>query len=893
MRRGWWVVAVALAACGGMQGFPFDPAECPPPTLQQCTAPITACDLHFSAQTKTDVDAACSLLLYQGAKAVADASPKRSTRRTTLYGPAGVVGDDGGIGEAALLPDEGVRASGLSSFLLGPRLARAARLRYGADADPAVLTARSQLLLERAQWDADGEALTSCAEYVYEKFYEYAAFEDRVVLEGGFNEHRKVVDLAYTNAGGLAPRWAIGSRHLQGQPITQRDGVTPTGLAIPFEAPRPKNDFFRVPAPGASTRVIFKSVPKDANGNPTGEDRVNYLPGTGSVIIELKNLKRRALNWAGVEFDNQALAAVIDSGREKYVESFEWHRQMRERNQSVHPDVLDAFRLRREDFTSLLNRRERILERIATLTSRPADVPVAVGNRFESRWWLDPLWQPSAQQVDIAASTGVDVRLGNLPHPGSALTFVIATFATSNDAIRPQLRPAPMDQLASIQQVKAACAPGTNPVICLAYQLANVDQLIEAAIVSAQGVGCLDVSASAGPAPCDWHPKDFTVRLAGLADAARERAYRTCTENVDSWNLVKTRAFQLSTPDGGGVNYPAEDYTVSPTAFERYVTRFQQYLWVLVDVIEPLVDRETTGGKHRVRLHRTEGDSCSLGNDWFGAETGYSASFALDGVGSPDGGCAFATTVAGEFHVTAKVLTAPVPLVETSVNATDTRFRTLGKVLSYTWDVDEPLATNDVAVFREGDEASQTFFEDSKPFTIGPVVLSLHGSVSGAVGYTLTVEAGRRPGTSGGCSVNELGVWPRLKPYAQVDAQAAIALEALIARAGIRGRLVLVRVDVPVDGELSLGPLPTAPDVLAARFGLGARLDITLLSGTISAYAEVGVCPLCEDFEAPVVSWDGYRERLPLFDWNLEVPLADLDRVVKIMGVVPRTMGPP
>jgi hypothetical protein len=104
---------------------------------------------------------------------------------------------------------------------------------------------------------------------------------------------------------------------------------------------------------------------------------------------------------------------------------------------------------------------------------------------------------------------------------------------------------------------------------------------------------------------------------------------------------------------------------------------------------------------------------------------------------------------------------------------------------------------------------------------------------------------------------------------------------------------VLVRVDVPVDGELSLGPLPNAPDVLAARFGLGARLDITLLSGTISAYAEVGVCPLCEDFEAPVVSWDGYRERLPLFDWNLEVPLADLDRVVKIMGVVPRTMGPP
>ena len=98
MRRGLLTLAVAWLLMGADRsgcGAPPQPTDtlelCPPPTVEQCTTPQTTCDTSFANQAKTDVNAACSLLLYQAAKAEAGRFPRKLARNTTLFSTDDVV----------------------------------------------------------------------------------------------------------------------------------------------------------------------------------------------------------------------------------------------------------------------------------------------------------------------------------------------------------------------------------------------------------------------------------------------------------------------------------------------------------------------------------------------------------------------------------------------------------------------------------------------------------------------------------------------------------------------------------------------------------------------------------------------------------------------------------
>lgn len=878
------------------------PSLCPPPTIAQCNTPQTPCDAFFAEQAKTDVNAACGLLMYQAAKAEAGKYPRKSARNTTLFSTNAVVSeDDGGLRDVAAVPEDSeFSVTGFGSLQLGGLLKKGAALK-----GPNAVVTKLAILQKRQEWEANGDALNSCQEYVHEKFYDYTAFEDRVLLSNGFNKHRAIVDIAFSGSSpSQAPRWALGTRHLVDPIILARDG-SPSGVTLSLGGvPRPKNEFFATPPvsigqPGTPTGpgIFFEKVPTDANGTPLGEDQVEIitfpLSGKKQVKVKLKNLKRTALDIGGPAFEDPTLAPTIAAGA-PVTESFAWHRDMNLRNATVPDEVMEDLRLKRRSFRTLLERRDKLVEELATLVGGgQAKVPAISQNKFKTRWWLDPVWNPSESITQQSATKNLNVLSGLAAHPGSVITGAVLPVSTQLN--KSKLKPSALELLGKVPQVNAACGPNTNPIICRAYQLANLDARIEGALVEAKALGCLNPAVGTGPAPCDWSPYDFSQRVMGLFEAEREKTFRRCDESVDSFALAKTRAFIYPpSPQPGEpfVNYPAQDYTTSLQRLETYFTRLDEYVTVLAEAVGPLLERT---GSNRVKLHKAEGDSETMGNKWFGAEMSYAASFSLEGQGLTDkdaSECTLTTRVNADISVGAKVITATLPLVDAMIAANDTTFLTYGDVLGQTWSIGDnmqpvSIATGAIAFFSEGKQTYETFGQADAAFSIGPVVIRVGGSVGGGLGYMLGVQAGRKTNTMGNCTVSELGVWPSLVPFTFVDAQAYAAVEALIARAGVKGYLTLVKVGVPISGELTLGASTQSVGGLVAKFGLGAKITLEFFAGRIVVFLEVGVCPICESFEGTIVEWGGVEYEIPLFDFSLEVIVADLRRVAQLQNVVP------
>ncbi|MBL8921567.1 MAG: hypothetical protein JNJ54_22090 [Myxococcaceae bacterium] len=892
----------APMGCGAPPPMPTDmPSLCPPPTIAQCTKPETPCDAYFAEQAKTDVNAACGLLMYQAARAEAGKYPRTSVRNTTLFSTNSVVSqDDGGFRDVAAVPEDSeFKVGGFGSLQLGSLLKKGAALK-----GPNAVVTKLAILQKRNEWEANGDALDSCQEYVHEKYYDYTAFEDRVLVSNGFNKHRAIVDVAFNGSSpAQAPRWALGTRHLIDPKILARDG-SPSGVALTFGGPRPKNEFFATPPvsigqPGTPVGpgIYFEKVPTDANGMPLGEDQVEFitfpLSGRRAVKVKLKNLKRTALDIAGPAFEDPTLAPTIAAGA-TVTESLVWHRDMNVRNATVPDEVMEDLRLRRRTFRALLERRDKLVEELATLVGGgQAKVPAISQNKFKTRWWLDPVWNPSESITQQSATTNLNVLSGLNAHPGSAITG--AVLPVSVQLNKSKLKPSALELLGKVPQVTQACGPNTNPIICRAYQLANLDTRIETALLEAKALGCLNPMTGAGPAPCDWSPSDFSQSVMGLFEAEREKTFRRCDESVDSFALAKNRAFIYPPnpqPGEPSINYPAQDYTTSLQRLETYFARLDEYVTVLADTVGPLLERT---GSNRVKLHKAEGDSETMGNKWFGAEMSYAASFSLEGTGLTDtdaSECTLTTRINGDIYVGAQVLAQKLPLVQAKLQANDTTFLTYGDVLGQTWSIGDDMqpvniATGAIAFFSEGKQTYETFGQADAAFSIGPVVIRVGGSVGGGLGYMLGVQAGRKTNTMNGCSVSELGVWPSLIPFTFVDGQAYAAVEALIARAGVKGYLTLVKVGVPISGELSLGASTQTVGALVAKFGLGAKITLEFFAGRIVVFLEVGVCPICESFEGTIVEWGGVEYEIPLFDFSLEVIVADLRRVAQLQNVVP------
>ncbi|MBX3184670.1 MAG: hypothetical protein KF915_18720 [Polyangiaceae bacterium] len=153
----------------------------------------------------------------------------------------------------------------------------------------------------------------------------------------------------------------------------------------------------------------------------------------------------------------------------------------------------------------------------------------------------------------------------------------------------------------------------------------------------------------------------------------------------------------------------------------------------------------------------------------------------------------------------------------------------------------------------------------SMGFSVGPAVITVNFGVQAKAGIELkalgrpsATQCDSPPGNSETLSYNfSTGV--EFEPFAQADVFAQAALELGIARGGVRVNVTLLRLGLPTGAaaEIEKGT--------EMSLRTGSSLAVRALSGSISAFVEVGICPLCGDREATLFSWRWLRQDIPLW----------------------------
>lgn len=151
--------------------------------------------------------------------------------------------------------------------------------------------------------------------------------------------------------------------------------------------------------------------------------------------------------------------------------------------------------------------------------------------------------------------------------------------------------------------------------------------------------------------------------------------------------------------------------------------------------------------------------------------------------------------------------------------------------------------------------------------TIGPVPVHIvFGAVATAgVSYQFTGKAGNN--CSNLNAPTNLKAISTIEPWVRADAYADASIDVVVASAGVRLDLLLLRLGMPLSVNVTNTQTPNW------RFANGGRISIDMLSGRLTGYVEVGVAPLEESFDATIFAWDGFHTDVA--SWGLDKNLSN------------------
>lgn len=161
---------------------------------------------------------------------------------------------------------------------------------------------------------------------------------------------------------------------------------------------------------------------------------------------------------------------------------------------------------------------------------------------------------------------------------------------------------------------------------------------------------------------------------------------------------------------------------------------------------------------------------------------------------------------------------------------------------------------------------------------VGPVPLHVvfGFSVSAGLDYKFAANPGNNCSSMEGPSNFKLV--SAIEPFIRADAYADASIDVVVAAAGVRLDLLLLRLGIPLSANVdhSSGN--------QWRFSNGGRVTIDMLSGRLTAYAEVGVAPLEESWEAEIFGWDGFHANVA--SWGLEKTISNATMRTALAGTV-------
>lgn len=816
-------------------GLPLTPG-CGAVTLAQCSDPNFLYNTRCGQLQRERSNSECSALLEDGmADAAASNGRELSVvpRSMTPSGVDYVVPDTANSPGRYYVPD-----------LASPHSAQAAA---------SYTTSNVIGVNEYESWRASGPRVSSCREYVWERWADINEFLRLATPVR--SDFRRVFDIAFGPASNPA---SIGTRHLSDARLRGRDGRF---FGVLFNGTlQARNRFYQMTNfPGYSSEF------------PPPTD----VPGL------LDSLAQRSLNGAFLVGRIQTARA---SNQYRVAETWAWHRQMSER------------------FVYQPSAGIRGPGELASQPPEPGDFDLALlgqAPQTPHRRYLDEElneWWRLQQRFDALVK---DWKAANARFIGSGWTvrnaglgFPILQIGNIRQTINDLAPPARIGRVPGPGQGPTRIAV-VDPETLVRQRI--LDEMLSI-LTDANAEGCLSGTDSA----CDWSTARFAAALQNNFGAAQDRTIAECNDFTGG-NLQNILELDLPLVDDD--EYPefncriTTGTSITALGFEQLQSdvdwcremqsaleeaRATDEALANVRAIPELVD-PATGDFVLPNVRRTRDES--MGNDYFGLGYSYDLGFESD-INAEI--CQVDVQAVARTRAEARVFGKELILLDIGAEA-DTVERTVdiwarvaSKNIFMPQELFDPIAI-EVAEIEPLEFNLTRSFEKVKEqriiettIIVVIVPLSIEAGIAGKVGVELGLSVLAEAADNNGCPSVDIG--GIVRPYLGVSGYVEAAIDIFIAEVGIRGDLNLITVSLPFRPSFIVRLKELSTDPNDFELSVRARLDLELstLSGKLSAYAEIGFCPFCYTGRKTIVEWAGPSWNTRLFDQQYTVTLADL-----------------
>ena len=767
-------------------------------------------------------------------------------------------------------------------------------------------------------WQANGNVVESCEEYVSEKYYDYYRWETATTLCKG--DYQCELDVAYVGTPQSGPP------RIANRTLVSKDGTylqeQPYG-----SVPGPKNVFFARGSFFIGGNMM--QMPGQTPPYKTFAELKAMFPAFAADLDELKAALDDGVNF----YDTQQKTGV----NEVYKDVWAWHAAMRGKTQNISENEFEEFARRSEELETLLDQ---------VLSSRPPS-PVAV-NKYVSPMDMvtvmggDPFQRLSLWTNDTARAQRVTshatfmqpkVSFGGVKAGGGAVRFalpesllaapqsgllaapqnpnpvrtgVIPT-TTAATLITPHV-PCPTPQ---IMTYDAGAKGGMNQAAVDKANAAEVGRVSACKVLNltlsewfrrkaqkATGVcndrgscGCLDLGAYA----CDWSPKMFHDAYAKtrMMSEKRDYEYRFCQK----WSFA------------GFPNIAANDKK-DIKSFDKYLTATRDYIVKLVaNIPRPNPNGEPGVFGQAIADEEVEGDEDSFSagykydvgwtvkaNDWYPNTTDPNRKpCSLEGNARGGFWARFTTPLDGMVGDFSKIWRHAVDAdawarvnedknhqLRYEAHLLIANYELFATPKPYKPGADWGYAynKNDAATYNSIELNHTTHLTpiksdpiDSPKLSItvmaGPVPIT--GAVWVELRYGANVDLMAKTPKQCDANLTLYEATASFIPWAELDAVMTVGVGITgIAYVGVRGDLNILRPSIPLTATtaLSFGDNST----INLQFAMSGDLLVSTLSGRLSLYIEF----LFWDHEFELFRWNGlgpYKvhlfdvvsEKLPLF----------------------------
>jgi len=447
------------------------------------------------------------------------------------------------------------------------------------NAPSSVLARRSTWQGNRAEWNANDSPpnyrMDSCAEYVYEKYYDYSRFEDATRAAGA--DYRQFVDVAFGNQSTPS---SIGTRALAGIGLRAKNGDS-LPVALQFDpTARPKNPFFLPSgsfAKGAARQEAintWESQGRTIALSYNGEERVIEtsrplqiirIGGGGNGFIS----SGVALGFVLVDESVLPVGALqlttILSTHPTKSEGFAYHQQKAAAFPASRDEELSAYDRMGRSFEGLWHERMALSQYITAMLTITAEVPTLVNevpfdpSIFEYENQFTDIWDSQMNPIDDIIRThrefendrslmfGLDTNVSHIlggqgvtqKLEGVSIAANLGGGAGKFPGVQGDVAQYSQEFLAGLNlnqggldEEEFALDLSREDTVRFVDELERaildlvaLDDRIQKELARARSIGCLSTSNTN---PCDWAPRHFAEAISGQLMSVREKDYQSC-----------------------------------------------------------------------------------------------------------------------------------------------------------------------------------------------------------------------------------------------------------------------------------------------------------------------------------------------------------------------------